>query len=125
MTAVLFMIDLRTYRATTAQGIYNAMLDIKHPIPRSSSPFPNHHYNRDSCDGDISSQRPAPYSADSYSRAGIAPDDDEFRPTSGSSSSHELARPYKVQKPIETGQFGYVALSEQTRYDGPRGVSYF
>lgn len=123
-TAVLFLLDLRTHRGTTAQGTYNVMLDIKHPVPRSSS-FSSHHYDRDSGDGDIGSQRPAPYSADSYGRVGIAPDDDEIRPVSGNSSSHELARPYKVQKPIEAVQFGYVAPSEQTRYDGPGGVNYF
>lgn len=102
------------------------MLDIKKPTPRSSStPFPNHPYSRDSFDGDISSQRPAPYSADSYGPAGITPDDEVFRPTVDNSSSHELARPYKVQKPIEAGKFGYGAPSEQTRYDGPSGANYF
>lgn len=123
-TTILFALDLRIYRATTAQGTYNAMLDIKHPIPRSSS-FLNHRYDQDTCDGDISSHRLAPYSVESYGRARISPDDDEVGPMSRNSSSHELSRPYKIQKPIEAGQFGYVAPSEQTRYDGPGGVDYF
>lgn len=32
--------------------------------------------------------------------------------------SHEVKRPYRVQRPIEAQDFGYAAPSEQTRYDG-------
>ena len=34
---------------------------------------------------------------------------------------HDVARPYKVQKPIEAQQFGYQAPSEQTTYGGGGG----
>ena len=39
-------------------------------------------------------------------------------------SSHDAARPYKVQKPIEAQQFGYSAPSEQTSYGGGGGVGW-
>ena len=32
--------------------------------------------------------------------------------------SHEVKRPYRVQKTIEAQNFGYAAPSEQTTYDG-------
>lgn len=32
--------------------------------------------------------------------------------------SHDMQRPYKVQKPIETGKFGYSQPEEQTSYAG-------
>ena len=35
--------------------------------------------------------------------------------------SHEVSRPYKVQRPFEAGHFGYNAPSEQTTYDGGVG----
>lgn len=43
-------------------------------------------------------------------------------PYSTRSLSHEISRPYKVQRPIEAQQFGYSAPSEQTTYDGPTGA---
>ena len=36
--------------------------------------------------------------------------------------SHEVKKPYKVQRPIEAQHFGYSAPSEQTAYDGPGGA---
>lgn len=107
------------------------MLDIKHqiPIPRSSSPFPNDPWDSNSRTGaphdPCASQ---PYSADSYSASGIHADGDDLglRSPPGyadykNSTSHELARPYKVQKQFEAEQFGYQAPSEQTTYDGAGG----
>ena len=36
--------------------------------------------------------------------------------------SHEVSRPYKVQRPFEAEHFGYRAPSEQTTYEGRAGV---
>ncbi|KAG7006319.1 ABC multidrug transporter C [Physcia stellaris] len=104
-TALLTLLDLRTHRANTASGAYNAMHDIKPqiPIPRSSSPFPNDPWDH-------------PYSADSYG-VRSPPGYTEYQ----NSRSQELARPYKVQKQFEAEQFGYQAPSEQTMYDGAGG----
>lgn len=33
--------------------------------------------------------------------------------------SHEMQRPNKPQRPIESTNFGYQAPTEQTQYDGP------
>ena len=38
--------------------------------------------------------------------------------------SHDAARPYKVQRPIEAQQFGYSAPSEQTSYGGGGGTGW-
>lgn len=35
--------------------------------------------------------------------------------------SHEVSRPYKVQRPFEAEHFGYSAPSEQTTYEGGAG----
>ena len=35
--------------------------------------------------------------------------------------SHDLARPYKVQRPIEAQKFGYAQPEEQTSYGGGGG----
>ena len=107
------------------------MLDLKHPIPRASSPFPNDPWDSRSGAADHRQDPYAsqPYSADSYSASGFAAEhdgDDDivvgFRnPEHNNSTSHELARPYKVQKPIEAQRFGYQVPSEQTTYDGAGG----
>ncbi|CAF9907282.1 MAG: hypothetical protein HETSPECPRED_007089 [Heterodermia speciosa] len=125
-TALLTLLDFRTHRLNIASGAYNPMLDIKHPIPRSSSPFPNDSW--DSRTGATDHRQDPyvsqPYSADSYSASGLTAEHDDdvvLRSPEHNSTSHELARPYKVQKPIEAQQFGYQAPSEQTTYDGAGG----
>jgi hypothetical protein len=126
-TALLTLLDLRTHHLTTASGVYNPMLDIKHPIERSASPFTNTPNPAEHYDADISSQRTVPYSAELHGSAGIAPEDDEFMGSRSqfSRENSDSHGPYKVQKPIEVGAFGYQAPSEQTRYDGPGGAHYF
>jgi hypothetical protein len=103
------------------------MLDIKHPIERSASPFTNTPNPAEHYDADISSQRTVPYSAELHGSAGIAPEDDEFMGSRSqfSRENSDSHGPYKVQKPIEVGAFGYQVPSEQTRYDGPGGAHYF
>ena len=36
--------------------------------------------------------------------------------------SHEVKKPYKVQRAIQAQEFGYSAPSEQTSYDGVGGM---
>ena len=97
------------------------MLDIKHPIPRSSSPFPNDPNNADPWD----SRTRDPYSADDYNAGGGRHAESEVDIASPGYSNvgerHEMERPYKVQKPIEAQHFGYQAPSEQTTYAGGGG----
>lgn len=95
------------------------MLDIKQPTPHTSLPFPSRPQKLDTRDGDLGSQRHAQYSADTDRLGDYDQDHDEGGARASHIFNHELARPYKVQKPVEAGDFGYTAPSEQTRYDGP------
>lgn len=86
-------LDLRVQRKTKERGIYNQMLDIKGPTEvTSSSPF---------------------HQADDLNAS--VPDVRVMRP------STDLQRPYKVQRPIEAGHFGYEQPEEQTSYGGGGG----
>ena len=79
------------------------MLDIKRPTDiRSSSPF---HGDSDLHPAASSGQEPSPYGR-------------------GRDPSYDIARPYKVQKPIEAQQFGYSQPSEQTSYGGGGGAGW-
>ena len=69
--------------------MYNQMADIKTPIVRESE----------------------------VNGAGF--EDQQLRHGEGwDRRSHDGARAYKLQKPIEAKQFGYEAPSEQTKYAG-------
>ena len=105
------------------------MLDIKGPTDlRSSSPFhggaegfePAHrgesspHHNG-ALEATYDQRRdPSPYGS-----GGI-----EAAYSHSREPSHDAARPYKVQKPIEAQQFGYSAPSEQTSYGGGGGTGW-
>ena len=106
------------------------MLDIKAPTDlRSSSPF-----HGGGAGGDAEGFEPAAHRRESspYHGAGLEAGYDQRRDPSPYESqgiedaysyhrrepSHDLARPYKVQRPIEAQQFGYTAPSEQTSYGG-------
>ena len=102
------------------------MLDIKRPTDlRSSSPFHG---------GAEGFQPPHRRESSSYHTGGMESTYDRRRDLSpyesegietaysyGREPSHDVARPYKVQKPIEVQQFGYSAPSEQTSYGGGTG----
>jgi len=90
-------LDLRTHRRVTQLGKYNQMLDIKAPKGnmRSSSPF---HMGGDEWETGFG--------------------DGKVGGNTVREPSHDGARPYKVQKPIEAQQFGYAAPVEQTSYGG-------
>lgn len=102
------------------------MLDIKAPTDlRSSSPFhggaegfePAH--RRESSPyhtGGLGAGRDRSRDPSPYESAGI-----ETAHSYGREPSHDLARPYKVQKSIEAQQFGYSAPTEQTSYGGGGG----
>lgn len=92
-TLLALALDLHVQRKSKARGSYNQMLDIKGPTDvRSSSPF---HQN-----DDVNAS---------------VPDVRVMGP------STDLQRPYKVQRPIETGHFGYEQPEEQTSYAGGGG----
>lgn len=102
------------------------MLDIKAPTDlRSSSPFhggaegfePTH--RRESSPyhtGGLGAARDRRRDPSPYESEGI-----ETAYSYGRETSHDFARPYKVQKPIEAQQFGYSAPTEQTSYGGGGG----
>lgn len=103
------------------------MLDIKAPTDlRSSSPF----------HGGVEGFEPAHGRERSpYHTGGLEASYDQRRdpsPYEGADTayshrrdpSHDLARPYKVQKPIEAQQFGYSTPSEQTSYGGGGGTGW-
>lgn len=106
------------------------MLDIKGPTDlRSSSPFhggaeglePAHRresspYHTGALEAIYDDQRrdPSPYDSEGIETAYSHRRD----------PSHDAARPYKVQKPIEAQQFGYNAPSEQTSYGGGGGTGW-
>lgn len=93
---IAIALDFRTHRKATQLGKYNQMLDIKAPNGgvRSSSPFhTGNEWDTGFGDGGNSGN-------------------------GARAASHDGARPYKVQKPIEAQQFGYAAPSEQTSYGG-------
>ena len=106
------------------------MLDIKAPTDlRSSSPFHGGAEQSEPAHGRESSP---------YHTGGIGAVHDRSRDPSpyesegietaysyGRESSHDFARPYKVQKPIEAQQFGYSAPTEQTSYGGGGGSGLF
>jgi len=97
-TILALVLDMRIQRNSTQLGKYNPMLDVKGPTNvRSSSPFgasvANLHEQEE----------------------GVVPEIRVKGP------SHDLQRPYKVQKPIEAGRFGYSHPEEQTSYGGGGG----
>lgn len=94
-TLLATLLDLHTHRKSTKLGNYNPMLDVKRPAAYSISPPQPTSY----------SQAPDPYEAQGQRE-----------------TSHDIARPYKVQRPIEAQQFGYSAPSEQTTYAGGSGA---
>ena len=94
-TLLATLLDLHTHRKSTKLGNYNPMLDVKRPIAYSISPPQPTSY----------SQAPDPYEAQGQREM-----------------SHDIARPYKVQRPIEAQQFGYSAPTEQTTYAGGGGA---
>lgn len=99
-TLIALGLDVRTHKQATKLGKYNQMLDIKAPngAVRSSSPFHASGNEWDTGFGD-----------GGMGGNGVR------------ALSHDGARPYKVQKPIEAQQFGYAAPSEQTSYGGGGG----
>lgn len=119
------------------------MLDIKGPTDlRSSSPFhagtepfePAH--GRESSpylEATYDQRRdPSPYGSEGIESAYSHRRDPSPYESEGIESaypnrrdpSHDAARPYKVQKPIEAQQFGYSAPSEQTSYGGGGGAGW-
>lgn len=94
-TILALVLDMRIQRNSTQLGKYNPMLDVKGPTNvRSSSPFGASVAN-------LNEQE-----------EGVVPEIRVKGP------SHDLQRPYKVQKPIEAGRFGYSQPEEQTSYGG-------
>jgi len=92
-TLLALALDLHVQRRTKERGVYNQMLDIKGPTDvRSNSPF---HQNE---------------------HLGASTPDIRVREPSA-----DLQRPYKVQRPIEAGHFGYAQPEEQTSYGGGGG----
>ncbi|CAF9902911.1 MAG: hypothetical protein ALECFALPRED_000066 [Alectoria fallacina] len=125
-TLLALALDLRVHKYSTLLGSYNQMLDIKAPTDlRSSSPFhggaegfePAHRresspYHTGGLETTYDQRRdPSPYESEGIETAYSHRRD----------PSHDAARPYKVQKPIEAQQFGYSAPSEQTSYGGGGG----
>lgn len=103
------------------------MLDIKAPTDlRSSSPFhrgaegfestPHRRESSPYHTGGLGAARDGRRDPSPYESEGI-----ETAYSYGRDPSHDLARPYKVQKPIEAQQFGYSAPTEQTSYGGGGG----
>ena len=105
------------------------MLDIKAPTDlRSSSPFhggaegfesahrrENSPYHTGGLDATYDQRRdPSPYGSE-----GIESSYSHRR-----EPSHDDAKPYKVQKPIEAQQFGYSVPTEQTSYGGGGGTGW-
>lgn len=97
-TILALLLDMRIQRNSTQLGTYNQMLDVKGQTNvRSSSPFGASH-------GHLNEQED-----------GVVPEIRVKGP------SHDLQRPYKVQRPIEAGRFGYSQPEEQTSYGGGGG----
>ncbi|MCJ1316288.1 hypothetical protein MMC15_001609 [Xylographa vitiligo] len=92
-TLCALVLDVRTHRATSHLGAYGSMRD-----PHSDTKNLLH---------------PAPNFSDNPNTPSYREPDLEFP-----EFSHETKQPYRVQKPIEAGQFGYAAPTEQTSYAG-------
>ena len=126
-TLLALALDLHVQRSSTQLGSYNQMLDIKAPTDlRSSSPF---HGGAEGFEPAHGRERSP------YHTGGLEASYDQRRdpsPYEGADTayshrrdpSHDLARPYKVQKPIEAQQFGYSTPSEQTSYGGGGGTGW-
>lgn len=89
-TLLALTLDILMHRKTSHRGNYNPMQDTK----TISNP--------------IFSDNPA------SSRSAYREPSLEFP-----EYSHEVKKPYRVQKPIEVQHFGYAAPTEQTSYGGP------
>jgi len=97
-TILALALDMRIQRNSTQLGKYNQMLDVKVPTNvRSTSPF-------GASVGNLNEQED-----------GVVPKIHVRSP------SHDLQRPYKVQRPMEAGRFGYSHPEEQTSYGGGGG----
>jgi len=97
-TILALLLDMRIQRKANQLGRYNPMLDVKGPgNARSNSPF-------------------------GASTANLNVQEDGVVPhILVKAPSHDLQRPYKVQRPIEAGKFGYSQPEEQTSYGGGGG----
>ena len=99
-TAAALALDVHTQRSMTRLGAYDQMgmgaSDLKRALQARSSAAAN------GSEADLADATHG-YRAPSL----------EFP-----EYSHEIKRPYRVQRPIEAQHFGYTAPSEQTRYDG-------
>lgn len=87
------ILDLALVRKSKERGVYNQMADRKVQITVQEEEV-----GRSELDGE---PRPDTKFGEGWDRR-----------------SHEGARQYKIQKPIEAKQFGYEAPSQQTSYGG-------
>ncbi|MCJ1380096.1 hypothetical protein MMC17_003199 [Xylographa soralifera] len=92
-TLAALILDIHTHRATSHLGAYGSMHDPHHDSKNLLHPAPNF--------------------SDNPNTPSYREPDLEFP-----DFSHETKQPYRVQKPIEAGQFGYAAPTEQTSYAG-------
>ena len=100
-------LDARVHSAGVKRGKYGVMLeDTKHPM------------EADPWDASTASHQKEVEGEFGNGFEGL-------RGGVGGGVKMDANRPYQTQKPIEAGQFGYVAPSEQTRYDGASGTHFF
>ncbi|MCJ1282429.1 hypothetical protein MMC26_001752 [Xylographa opegraphella] len=92
-TLCALILDIHTHRATSHLGAYGSMRDPPHDSKNLL--------------------HPASEFSDNPNIPSYRQPDLEFP-----EFSHETKQPYRVQKPIEAGQFGYAAPTEQTSYAG-------
>ncbi|MCJ1404472.1 hypothetical protein MMC11_007698 [Xylographa trunciseda] len=93
-TLCALILDIHTHRSASHLGAYDSMRD------------PSNHDSK-------TNLHPVPIFSDSPNTPSYREADLEIP-----EFSYEEKRPYRVQKPIEAGQFGYAAPTEQTSYAG-------
>lgn len=98
-TAAGLLLDVRTLRVAVHKGNYNPMAEYK---PRSQHPSSSHNL--------LTKELVASPGLDTATYREPSLEFPEY--------SHEVKKPYRVQRPMEAKGFSYTAPSEQTQYDG-------